>query len=89
MSGVDGFDAADQDHDDHVVGALKGLPPVGGGLDAGREVALAQDALSDASGVVQALGVDVHEGEGGLSQLGEGKDVGHQPLREREGSRHR
>jgi hypothetical protein len=73
--------AADLEHGEHEVGAVEGAGAIGGGLDGGGGSELPGDAATHDVGCVEALGVDVVEDDGGVSQLGEAQDVAEQLLR--------
>jgi len=72
--------AADLEHADDVVGAVQGAAAIRGGLDRGGRVEGFRHLVPDDLRRMQAVRVNVEQGNGRLRQLREAQDVAHQVL---------
>ena len=77
-----GVEAADLEGDDHVGGAVEGAAAVGGGFDTCREAVVGDELASGGGRALQPVGIDVHEGECAVAQLGKAEQVADQAKRE-------
>ncbi len=79
--------AAHLDGDDHVVGPLKGLATISGGDDPRRRLRRLGHPAHEPFGTREPVGVDVHEHDLALAELGKGEDVPREVPREHHTSR--
>ena len=74
--------AADLDHTDHIIRAVQGRAPVGGDFHF-RFVAEGIDNMArDLLRLLETLGVNIHQADRGIRQLGVAPDIAHQILGE-------
>ena len=70
-----GLKAAHLDRRYHIACTIQRLSPIKGGLHSGREISLIDDLLHERPRHLQALGINVHEGDGAVLERRNQKDV--------------
>jgi hypothetical protein len=76
-----GIETANLEGDDNMRCAVQGTAAVGRGLDPGRIAMVIDQLAGGAGGALQPVGVDIHQGDGGVAQLGEAQQISHQAER--------
>src|SRR5262249_21341639 len=79
--GLKAFQSALSYHADDVVAVGDSGAAIGGGDDSGGQVIALDVALGELPDHIEVTRIDVGEGEGGLSELRNGQEVGHEPTR--------